>query len=1601
MAEPVLLDESQTSGVENWSRFKEQQALDIQRQRGEAQVPDAKTTFDTIMSSTTVDEILASGHTSIGDVRLTPQTIGLINKNPAKKAQLWLQFQKEYKVPEMAPEQLAVGFSGPKYEELRIPDEFAGDERFEEYVRNQQETAKMLMDSNLPLRGKQIFVDDWANTYYGRPMSELGSELLNIPIEGFYQGIPTLFSMAASGTYALLAASYDSAFKNYEETFGESYTKHYNDSMQIAYGGLGGFNLKNIEESTEGNRWLANARQRTETWYKNKYIEKYGRDAWMNDHAFAEKVEVTFDEQGQASLQIVRDEKGNIVYDEKLDPAIVDGLIQSSWESLSDAQQMGVYLFGGGPFVLGNVARKVNNGVKTVNRIKTAKETDPERFMEMTDIQVFEALQEETSTRAMNAWRKSWKRIPVIGKIGAYKDEIAAGKVMLDHRQSIDYYDNRINELTAKTTELNKRSKLSPTQARELKDLETEINFLEKGRSRYVTQSGGKGAILNPYTRGAFFDEVYISGAMAYAPDIIPYETLGMSEGAAEMLVALSSPILAPYSARKLKGAAVGVARRTPFLGVGVQALEDLGTYLNSSEVLSRIGIGAIIRGDIDEIRGIAEMEGIALSDEDVQALRVFNRALNSMGDEVIDIGGVQTTIRDQVYNSLVEYGNNMRRMRQRMTRLKDQDGQPVFTDSEINQNMASMHLSLAYASGFAPFIQIQKLAAQGKSVTEIFEGGDAAELFKSIRTQDQVLRGMTTQLDILRKSLASKGLKLDSNDPINQTIVKLQQSYESGMDDLTRRKSQLNGLIDLYLQSPEAVDENLIDEIVDLRLMLMPEEVAKTINRAQLAEDTAEIILDNFKQRQVALNELATSMSPTEFKERIQKEADILFDVTLGVRKARGSARYESVNAYANENGITIGMDSVARKLADLSEDVTQVGGIAYAFGGGREFIRKGGKDLKDTFEEMAQQGLLQEFGGDYERMIESLFKGEYIKKPTATEAALFLAEEDKSADALKFFVGTVEQVEDIHRVFAYNAYLAGDAKAPGARSARMYLDEYATAIDDLISEADPSGNLSDMVDVAREGWRIDVGDPTDGAAYGGKVIRSRSRKLGMVPEGQRKYLYGNRNKPEGVFEEIGGLLADIATAADDARVDELKLRLVDAKKDLMLFYGVELDPSGSPVFDLSNPQHRKIADGLSSLLETVTNNKVGFALSSRLGPQATEAQISLLPKDLQPRVRGAAEKLLEAQKTLPQFNFKRAQDILDAEQILAMQVKNVDGSYETRLPLSTKLREQLAPVDDLLADNQQYIDVYNDIRDQVNTVGSDLRNAGEATIKKQNDSLEKLQRIAGDVQNPVKFFETHLENIDEVRFGMLKQTLGKSGMSPEEVTIALQEMYIRGLLAKSGLKTKRLAGFGGEAVADISDIEVLVDYVSDPAKRKTMEVVLGKEHAQHLEDIADWMNNASGNGAGIKAYLDVGQMRMESKIARVFNLARGMVGLDYVTAEVGFRLMMQHRQETIQFILSNRKAAGVLSKILNSPRSVTREDLKLLGMEVRSHLMLEILKSGGEIETLDQLVGDEIPIGYKDIISAGEGQELEELVKIMEEGTSNEETETNTSGQ
>ena len=163
-------------------------------------------------------------------------------------------------------------------------------------------------------------------------------------------------------------------------------------------------------------------------------------------------------------------------------------------------------------------------------------------------------------------------------------------------------------------------------------------------------------------------------------------------------------------------------------------------------------------------------------------------------------------------------------------------------------------------------------------------------------------------------------------------------------------------------------------------------------------------------------------------------------------------------------------------------------------------------------------------------------------------------------------------------------------------------------------------------------------------------------------------------------------------------------------------------------------------------------------------------------------------------------------------------------------------------------------------------------------------------------------------------------------------------------------------------------------------------MRAVLGDEHYKVMEGIADWSDFAIGNGMGFRANPNLAGMSVESVFSRVFNLARGMVSPIYVATEVSVRTMMQRNQSLVSLALSDRVAARIMDKMLNRPKELTRKDLQLFGLRIQNYIASDIIRNGGEVPTLEQIIGEEAAKGQSEIVEEDDARIEAERQKQIE---------------
>ena len=103
------------------------------------------------------------------------------------------------------------------------------------------------------------------------------------------------------------------------------------------------------------------------------------------------------------------------------------------------------------------------------------------------------------------------------------------------------------------------------------------------------------------------------------------------------------------------------------------------------------------------------------------------------------------------------------------------------------------------------------------------------------------------------------------------------------------------------------------------------------------------------------------------------------------------------------------------------------------------------------------------------------------------------------KDATMINFFEGTVSEAEDVMRYFKDKALRYSKQSNNPTRTTQEITKKYMNIIDEIIDEADPSGELLKLQKQARSKYSTTVGEATDmvgDQGYAGNVIQNRGNK-------------------------------------------------------------------------------------------------------------------------------------------------------------------------------------------------------------------------------------------------------------------------------------------------------------------------------------------------------------------------------------------------------------------------------------------------------------------------------------------------------------------------
>lgn len=210
-----------------------------------------------------------------------------------------------------------------------------------------------------------------------------------------------------------------------------------------------------------------------------------------------------------------------------------------------------------------------------------------------------------------------------------------------------------------------------------------------------------------------------------------------------------------------------------------------------------------------------------------------------------------------------------------------------------------------------------------------------------------------------------------------------------------------------------------------------------------------------------------------------------------------------------------------------------------------------------------------------------------------------------------------------------------------------------------------------------------------------------------------------------------------------------------------------------------------------------------------------------------------------------------------------------------------------------------------------------------------------------------------------------MLKEEvrLRLQGGDPEKTTVTIRgtEMEIddavdRGvkLLLFDGLQdTGRVKiqpgqaqkAFGEESFAVFYEApEELFAMLDNPNSFSFVADILGKDHAQYIKDITEYMVLRSQHEKidprleGIVRGFGVNQL-----ISRAFNIRRGMVSPQYVAAEVAVSIASQAGMDMMKFAANDEQAARLMRKFIEFPDDMTKAELDMFSSQIITFVVTE----------------------------------------------------------
>jgi len=1587
--------------------FSDVSEKSIEKQRDTTNVT---TQFSNILSSNSVQEIQNKGTTMIGTDILTPDLLKRARIDNKLKTKLYMGFKNSQDKITQDPNKPVVPGSTSDYKGL---DEslFKGydksSETFKDFVssiEDRQLVARVFGDeSTIPLKGRQIIVNSFKT---GDFYDELSRMAKSIP--GDILRLPTLGYMAQA---AVRAAVYG-ASTNEANAFQTKFSSMMKDTPNLQAWN----NMLNKSVVTK------DMATRLNSWYKEKFIEEHGQEIYDKEH------QVALVEMVNGKIVFQEDENGKPKYrNRELDANVANDLLDLSYGKLGGTEKAGMFFLTMAPFTSGARAIRTAGDIKLLDKMDDLRKND-ERYKGLSNVDVLKMYRSRDNTvRSVSekTFRKAWQTITLTSD----KTRVRDAENISDHVNVLNRYDTDIADLGKKiddfdlsldtkkkslasiNSDVTKGKTLNKIELEEKKVLEKSIvditnqlktnrNMLEinkKSRSTYALKNGN-GKYVNPYLVSTVADDVIISAAMGYGPELFGWaaDKVGVDLNNVidtrwqEMLLGLTSPLLAPKITGLLARGSVGLA---DFLSTG--GISDTAKLLEASKFVPLINPGILINNDEAKFRKILTAYNVSRGREgasatptkdEIESFKMMSRIYKNMRPEY----------REKSFQSLLKYNQTMQNFEDQMVKLD-------LPAEIIAKNMQTLNLSMAEVTGLAPLI------AYSNKVGSSFTSSDAITSIDKLAAismaQEDKLNGIDLLLGTLKENLKREsGIDLEANGGLQDMFNFMSTMVANQRNIMTKQKSLLQEQLDTFVNNVgmKEVDSDTIDKIVNLNA-LIGGRVLNAKDRAVEINTTYNKLMDSVNAQLEEVKLFSGEMSEKQLQFQVRRVSDVMFDLELGRRRALGSRFYKDVDTYASDNNIKVDFTSLITKYIDTS---TEYKGkpLTTVFGRGSDFFNSLGAPIQKTFNSMATNALDRTFNRqDINNLKKQLeVDGTIPQNSSDLELALHLKQNqmDKlkegtidpaNATMVDFFDGTAKEAEDVMRYFKDRAIRLSKQSANPKRTTQELTELHTSIIDEILLEADPSGELLKLQKTARSKYSVVMGEATDMSGdmgYADGIIQNRKNKAGIIrkdrktilkeTEGNYKYKNINTNRPETPFYTIANLGEKLLYAKSSLERADLLTQVGNEKNRLFSFLGAtqrrDADGKMQYAFDLSEPRQEKILLMAENILNTIVTHRLSHSVADNVG-------------DIKTIVKASNGKKLENLDSLApdSYKFANATNLIKLEKEFTIPVLNKDGTTSYKQILNTTAIKGFAiDISDHVKISQKARDDYVKLRDEIMDTKGALNIEAKGKLDVENKAIDALDNITNYVKQPKKFFAEHFENATPESINELIADLTSKGkymdppVSNRQIRDSLKFMYLRGVLETSSvqksinvLDTKDMVlGRGDQAGSDLSiaarseitDVQSFVNIVADGKNKDVMRAIMGQdtEHVKFLEDIANWITYAGGNPRGFAPRGDTRGLTIDNIFSRVFNIARGMVSPLYVGTEIATRLLLEKNQSLLTVALRDKQASKILAKMVQDPEGMSDRDINNLGQRLKVYITMEVLankKSG--IPTLNEFVG------------------------------------------